>query len=243
MIVVSIALAGCASPSSEVAVAVDAVYAQAEGVSPERADAGMRRDVAVLEWAIELGLEQPLTRGDIEEAYETGGAQSNPYGARGLTLWQYYQERVEEAAQLIRSELIAELSEDEVRAHYEQNQAAFARQDIIVIEVTEWEENRALSPYQVTIDADTVRTLQERDDEIIGAALELASGEQATVQRRDGRYAQVLCLSRDDGGVEPFDDVVQAAAARLADERFEAEVQRRAAALGDDLTAQMEEAP
>ncbi|WP_156786342.1 peptidylprolyl isomerase [Microterricola viridarii] len=189
----------------------------------------------MIEWAIELGIEEPVARGDIERLYEAelsrapsgGAASSRSFGVRGMTLWHFYLERVELNAQAISFGIRDELTVDEVRAFYEQNQAEFERQDLIAIEVTEWADGRALSSSEVTIDEDTVRTMQERDDAVISAALELAPGGRATVDRGDGRFAQLECLSREDGGVEPFDDVVQAASRQLATARFRTQLEAR----------------
>ncbi len=50
---------------------------------------------------------------------------------------------------------------------------------------------------------------------------------EVTVELPDGQHAELRCLARDDGGMVPYDDVVQAAASQLATERYTEELQRR----------------
>ena len=145
-----------------------------------------------------------------------------------MTLWDFYGAQVERRAKLIKSELREELTREEAHKYYLQEQDNLSRQDLITVKVTERETGRALSSSEVTIDESNVRMLQEGDDAVVLAALHLAEGEQQMVERRDGSFAQLECLTRTVGGFEPFDSVVQAVASQLANQRLETELQLRA---------------
>lgn len=239
-------LAGCSlapgkSAARGVAGAVQTLYTQAEGVREDHLAQRQARDVAVFEWSAGLGLSEPFSLGALESGYSAsrtpaepiaaGGvaaaASSADYGARMNSLWDFYLEEVEQREQQLRNHLLQGLSLDEVRAFYDSHTDAFSRQDEIALKVTEWENGRALSTSELRIDAGNVRMLQEGDDPVISAALALTVGQQTNVQRLDGRFVHLECLSRKDGGVEDFDAVVQAAASQLATERFEAELRQR----------------
>lgn len=244
-LVLAALLAGCSAapgnaPESGVARSVQSIYAHAEGVRNNDLLKRQARDVAVFEWSAELGLGEPFMTRALEDDYAKSVTSAAPnstpvvpsaaasvgtdtaYGARVMSLWDFYLEEVERREQHLRNHLLEGLSLNEVRAFYDSHADDFSRQDEITVKVTEWEDGRALSSSEVTIDAGNVRMLQEGDDAVISAALGLTAGQQATVQRPDGRFAQLECLSRKDGGVEDFDAVVQAAASQLATERFEA---------------------
>lgn len=169
--------------------------------------------------------------------HERGTAVPGAYGARTMSLWDFYLEELELREQKLRTHVLAGLSLEEVRAYFDSHLDAFSRQDETTVKVTEWEDGRALASSELTIDAGNVRMLQEGDDALISAALDLTPGQQSTVQRRDGRFAQIECLSRTDGGVEEFDAVAQAAASQLATERFEAELLRRLGGAGQSETS------
>lgn len=252
-LVLAALLAGCSSapgsaPAHGVAGAVQSIYAHAEGIRGDDLAKRQARDVAVFEWSAELGLGELFSVRDLEAGYANSIKPTAPnvtaeapsaaagvgdagadaaYCARIMSLWDFYLEEVEGREQQLRSHLLEGLSMDEVRTYYDSQSDTFSRQDEITVKVTEWEDGRALASSEVRIDAGNVRMLQEGNDTVISAALGLTAGQQATVQRPDGRFAQLECLSRKDGGVEDFDAVVQAAASQLATERFEAELLRR----------------
>lgn len=252
-LVLTALLAGCSSapgssPEPGAAGAVESIYAHAEGVRDDDLLKRQARDVTVFEWSAQLGLGEPFSARVLESDYANSMTPTGPtktpegpsaaagvgdagsdgaYGARITSLWDFYLEEVERREQQLRSHLLKGLSVDEVRAFYDSHSDDFSRQDEITAKVTEWEDGRALASSEVAIDAGNVRMLQEGDDAVIAAALDLAVGQQATVQRPDGRFVQLECLSRKDGGVEEFDAVVQAAASQLATQRFEAELLRR----------------
>ncbi|WP_162182071.1 hypothetical protein [Arthrobacter sp. PAMC 25486] len=252
-LVLAALLAGCSSapgsaPAPGVAGAVQWIYAHAEGVRDDDLVKRQARDVTVFNWSAELGLGEPFSARALEAGYANSMTPAGPtmtpqgpsaaagvvdagsdgaYGARIMSLWDFYLEEVERREQQLRDHLLEGLSLDEVRTFYDSHADAFSRQDEIALKITEWENGRALASSEVTIDAGNVRMLQEGDDTVISAALGLTAGQQATAQRPDGRFAQLECLSRKDGGVEDFDAVVQAAASQLATERFEAELLRR----------------
>lgn len=228
-------LAGCSSPPQGVAAAVDSVYAHAEGLQPDAVEARQARDIAVIEWADELDPGEPFSYSDIERAHaqqmaapeSVDAAGTVSYGARGTTLWDSYSEELEHREQLVKSSIRDTLTKDEVRGYYEQHLDQFSRQDPITVRVTEWQDGRAVSADEVEIDETNVRMLQEGDDAVISAALALAEGARTTIERRNGTFAQLECLSRADGGFKSFDAVVQAAASQLANQHFQVELQRR----------------
>lgn len=241
-------LGGCSSAGSttEPGASLASIYAQAEGVAGQDLAQRQARDATVFEWSAGLGLGEPFSAAAFTAAYVNSTAAAAPatsaepgvsaapasaapgaYGARTMSLWDFYLDEVELREQRIRSHLAEALTPAEVRVYYDSHQDAFSRQDEITVKVTGWEDGRALAPSELNIDASNVRMLQEADDALISAALNLTPGQQSTVQRPDGRFAHIECLSRTDGGVEEFDAVAQAAASQLAAERFEAELVRR----------------
>ncbi|MGN5734919.1 hypothetical protein [Arthrobacter psychrochitiniphilus] len=231
-------LTGCTAPPPGGGAVIDAVYVHAEGIHDGELAQRKAYDLAVFEWAAESGLAGVPSYSELEQDYtdavssQVAGKATGTgvYGARTMTLWDFYLEQVERRVQLLKPEIREALSMDEVREYYEQHPEAFKRQELITLKVTDWQGGRALSTREVVIDETNVRMLQERDDALISAALDLGQGELATVQRPDGSFAQLECLSRKDNGVQPLDAVVQAAASQLADQRFGSEVQRRISA-------------
>lgn len=209
---------GCA-PTDAVAPEVRSAYAHAAGLSPQQAEHGERRDTEILRWAEELEIGDDTTLGETGE-----------YGARDADAWSRYRDHIERRSQAIRDAIRDRLSLDDVRAYYRQHSDRFEKQDDLTLEVTEWQDDRAVSTATVEVDAASVRAQQEYDDQVISVALTLEEGEERIVDRGDGRYAQVRCLRRADAGTIPFEDVVQAAAGQLAAEAFEEELEKRIAA-------------
>ncbi|MGF3056547.1 hypothetical protein [Microbacterium sp. YY-01] len=228
VLTVSIVTTAAACTPATVQHEVAAVYEQAEGVVLDAKESAMERDIAIIDWAIEAGI---IERFETAEFADDSAVPTNDtqFGAQTMTTWQRYRDYVEQLAQGLRDKLRDELTIDDVREFYQQHPEAFTRVDDVVIEVTEWHDGRAVETFSVEIDETTVRELQERDDAVIAAALDLAEGATVTVDRGDGRYALVRCVSRHDGGVMPFDDVVQAAAMQRADELFRQALEARLA--------------
>lgn len=222
---VSAMFLGCASvassPSSEAS--APAAYESADQTGHGTAEK-RHRDAVLFDWAAELGLRQPLASRDLPQS--PGGVGANT-GPRTGTPVHAYEREVDRTADLVVSSIRSALTLDEVREYYEQNPGAFARQDVLVILVTDWENGRALPPTELRIDETTVRTVHEADDAVVSAALLLEPGEQVMLPRDDGDFTEIRCVSRVDGGVEPFEDVTQAAAAQLADQLFASELDKR----------------
>ena len=221
-------LMACTAPDAQSADEITAVHEQARGLSSQQQRDHRRSDRALLDWAVELGLADPFSRSQLSLPDEY-----DAYGSRDQRLWDKYRDHIEQVSQSIRDHIRDNLHVDDVRKYYRQHPDEFSRQDAITVEVTEWEGTRAVATYRVDIDELSVRGLQERDDDVISAALQLQQDEQVNVDRADGRTAQVRCIRRTDAGVEPFDDVVQAAAARLADEMFTNRLAQRADTVRD----------
>lgn len=217
--------AACSSPNA-VSPEVAAVYAHAPGLSPERAEIGQRRDMAILEWAAELD----LTGIEDRSAAAPSASARATYGSRDRDEWTRHQDRLEGLAQGIRNRIRDGLTIDEVREYYRSNPENFAQQDALRIEVIEWEGGRAVDTSTLEIDASNVRTLQEYDDQLVAVALALNEGDEQTVDRGHGRYARLRCLTRIDDGLIPFDEVAQAAAAQLAAATFDTELAERVSA-------------
>lgn len=229
----SVALTGCAAGKGAVAGAVETLYAL-ESLSGVEAQERQARDTAILQWAERDGVRGAFSVADLREKYNedraTRGEDADPaarYGAQTLSFWNFYTEHVERVAQSLRASILKEITEAQARTYYEAHPAQFARQDTLTVRITDWEGARAFGVHELTIDAGNVRMLQEADDLAISAALDLDPGEQTSVDRGDGRQALIECLTRVDAGAEPFDEVMQAAAMRLASDVFESELQRR----------------
>ncbi|MDO5737601.1 MAG: hypothetical protein Q4P15_14125, partial [Propionibacteriaceae bacterium] len=145
----------------------------------------------------------------------------------GMTFWDFYTEYILHAENLLKKNVRDSLSIDEVRAYYGEHLDQFEKQDVVTVQVLPWQDGRAGESYVLTIDEDSVRVLQEQDDELIAAALGLEVGQEALVELTDGSYLQVTCTDRVDSGHDSFDDVTQAALSQLTTERFDAEVRKR----------------
>ncbi|GAB3815546.1 hypothetical protein GCM10028820_13220 [Tessaracoccus terricola] len=219
-------LVGCGAPSDAEVIrqTVHAVHDEAEGVPGDARAAREAHDVAVLEWASEAGHQEPVTVDELRALQAEG---SDPYGPTSLSFWNFYQEWLAAIEEDLRSDVRDSLGPDEVRAFYDENPEQFERQDRIVVTVVPWRDGRAGDSYSLTIDEDSVRRLQEANDLLVAAALELEEGEQVVVDLPDGTQLQVTCESRTDGDLVPFDEVVQAAASQLATQRYAAELERR----------------
>ncbi len=228
-------LAGCTTDDHDViSGAVDSIYEQSEGVTPERRETREAHDVAVLEWAAELDLMEPRSAKQLKREYDAGeeGQQASQsgekgFGVTGMTFWDFYTERILQAEELLKKGIRDSLSRADVRAYYDQHLDQFEKQDVLTLKVQPWQDGRAREPYALTIDEDSVRVLQEQDDELVAAALELKIGEEALVELDDGSYLQVTCENRVDAGHASFDDVTQAALSQLTTERFDTEIQER----------------
>ena len=223
-------LAACTTAPSTVATTVEAAHEHAEGIEPDLLGESIARDIAIVQWAVEWDLEEPFSFAELEQSYARDADERGDgaaFGAQTFTVWDHYAERVEEDAQQIQDRIKNELDISEVRAFYDENPDAFARQDEIVVDVVEWQNGRAYSEYEVRLDEANVRTWQEEDDVLVGAALNLDEGEEITVNRGDGRQVQLFSRTRSPAGSYAFDEVVQAAASMLAAERFEHELQLR----------------
>lgn len=234
-LVVAVALvasvSACAAPARTVATEVETI-SEDSPQGPEGAAAVLRRerDVAILEWAVERGILEPSfsVQAAIRAERDSLGTR---HGARDTALWAQYQDFIEQQSQALKNEIRDRQTVDDVRAYYAQHPEQFDEQDHLTVDVTEWEDGRAISTHSLEITAERVRELQEDDDQLISAALDLAQGQRTTVDRGGGRFAQVSCVTRTDAGTAPFDEVVQAAAAQLASDLFESELDDRIAAL------------
>lgn len=225
--VLSVLLAGCATTGGGTSTAVvETIYAEAQGVSPEQMESRKAHDVAVLEWAVDLDLAEPWTESELRRNYDAGTGQT-AFGATDMSFWDFYTERIGQTEDLLKTHIRDSISLDEVRTYYESHIEEFARQDILDVTVMPWQGGRAGDAYTLTIDEESVRLLQEQDDELIAAALELQQGEETLVDLDDDTYFQVTCTSRVDAGYEPFDDVTQAALSQLTTERFNIQIQQR----------------
>lgn len=229
-LVLATGITGCTMSAAGATADVSAIYEHAEGLSPDRAMEQQRRDAALFAWASERGLAEEFTRAELESAYAdaTDSSVVASSGARNQSLWEFYRDYVEQQSQLIRDDIGRDLTIDEVRRFYDQHPEAFDRQDVLTIEVTEWEGPQAVHTRMIEINETTVRSLQEADDDVIAAALVLNEGEQVVVERGDGRSAQVRCVRRADAGIVPFVEVVQAAASQLTAQMFDAALTQRA---------------
>ena len=236
-IVLSVLLAGCAATPPGTLDSIQQMYTHAEGVSVTQLQERVARGAAMLDWAAELKLTGPFSYEETQKAYQDAVAArvagtttgTDVYGARMNSVWDFYVDEIQGVEQEIQHTLQNELALDQVQEYYTGHPELFRQQDPMTVQVTEWANGRAGLTREVSLDATNVRLVQEADDALISAALALKVGERVTVERGDGNFAQVLCLSRGDGGLEPFDDVVQAAASALARELFDSELRRRSA--------------
>lgn len=235
VVVLSVVLTGCTPDNHDViASAVSAVYDHSAGVTPQQRSAREASDVATLQWAAELDLARARTEKQLRAEYEAarGGAASGEkdFGVDDLDFWEFYTEEVLRVKGLLTSDMADSLSLADVEGYYNENLEQFEQQDVIVVDVVRWQDGRAGESSTLTIDAESVRLLQEQDDELIAAALELEAGQDALVELDGDVFYQLSCTSRTDGGHLPFDDVTQAALSQLATERVSAEIQRRMSA-------------
>lgn len=233
-VAIAVALAttttACTAAADTVATEVEKIYEHSRGLDADAAELRRVRDTAILEWSEESGI--------LEDAFSLESAmraqrvsQTSGYGARDTALWARYQDFIEQQSQALKDQIRDRQTIDDVHAYYAQHPEQFEEQDHLVVEVVEWEGGRATATRSIEITAANVRQLQEEDDRLISVALGLAQDERATIDRGDGRFAQILCATRTDAGSTPFDEVVQAAAAQLASDIFESELDSRIAAL------------
>lgn len=220
-------LAGCA-PAAGVEAELAAVYDRADGsTDANRADL-RERDAALWHWAIDEGRAKTPAVGWTAAQWERASTRS--YGAQELSLWDFHRDHMDDIEEALRSDIRSALDPDEVRSFYDAHPEAFTRHDTIMITVAEWADQRAAEPVDIVIDAASVRTQSEADEALVRAAQSLAVGETVTVDRGEGRFAVVVCTGRERGGVEPFEDVAQAAASALATSLLEQQLTERAGA-------------
>lgn len=219
-------LVGCAAPSDSEVIreTVHAVYDEAGSMGDDERAQREKRDVAVLEWAAEAGHQEPVTEQELRELEQE---RSSAYGPTNLSFWNFYQEWLAGTEEALRSDIRDGLTEEQVRTFYDDNLALFERQDPMEITVVPWRDGRAGEAYSLTIEEHTVRRLQEAHDLVVAQALELQEGEQVVVEDYDGTQLQIMVDSRTDGGVIPFDEVVQAASSQLATQLYTAELEQR----------------
>lgn len=227
---VLLALTGCASSTHDIRMEVAETYRAAHRGSAEDLKR-QQRDIAILEWAAELGID---TDPEVATARGPGQREAEPPELSemgGSQTWTSHIRRVELAEQSIVALILAELTEAEVREYYDRHLTMFSRHDILTLEVTEWENSRAVGTVDLQIDESNIRALSESDELLVSAAVNLHQGDNVTIHRGTGRFAQVQCVSREPGGSYAFDEVVQAASFQLAAERFEAHLKRRVSEL------------
>ena len=204
LVVLSLILAGCWVVFSPLASQKNASSTSQESVKRER---------ALSQWAAELGI-------DVSSDTQQSRPHNSQIGAPLPTASELKEDAITDAIR-------QKLSQEEVRSYYDAHLDQFARQDTLELTVTRWEKGRMVASSEVSLDDSNVRVLQEENDAVISAALDLHSGESATIPLADDVYMQVECRRRESGGVYPFEDVAGAASQQLAREHFATELASR----------------
>lgn len=204
LVVLSLILAGSWVVFSPLASQKNAFSTSQESVKRER---------ALSQWAAELGI-------DVSSDTQQSRPHNSQIGAPLPTASELKEDAITDAIR-------QKLSQEEVRSYYDAHLDQFARQDTLELTVTRWEKGRMVASSEVSLDDSNVRVLQEENDAVISAALDLHSGESATVPLTDDVYMQVECRRRESGGVYPFEDVAGAASQQLAREHFATELASR----------------
>ena len=141
-----------------------------------------------------------------------------------MAIWNAYNEHLKQLETQLREKFRNDVTLDEVRDYYEQNRNQFQRQDQIKAQVIPWEKGRARAAFELDVNAENVKAVEEHFGELIATMNQMVLGERQVVELPDGRTFEVEILSRIDGGIYEFEDVVQAATFQLVDKRIEQEL-------------------
>lgn len=220
-------VSACApTAGSENANFVDQVYAVTHQEKQEFAAEAKSRDLAVMEWANEEGISTVSSLDELlqmyPEAESPGSGQSD-----GIRTWNAYSRYVDDLESQLKENIRQHVSLDDARGYYNQNRAQFERQDQVKALVIPWEKGRATDPFELEIDGSNVKALEEHYGELIAMVNQMGEGERQVFNLPDGQTYEVEVLSKTDGGLYPFEDVVQAATFQLVDQRFEEELAKR----------------
>lgn len=167
-------------------------------------------------WAWEEGL---LSKPTVEQLIEQNPPSSS-YGPSKISRAEQYRYGLMEA----RTQLIASLSRDaneqQLEAYYNDNIDQYRQANKITALCVTWEDGRAISTTEISVDAQSVRVSMEANELLTEALLSLSYGESVLVHEGANRYYQLTCIGFEEGGYEPFEDVQQAVAVQYAENNF-----------------------
>ncbi|MBF0778774.1 YczE/YyaS/YitT family protein [Streptococcus cuniculi] len=133
--------------------------------------------------------------------------------------WQEVSEVMASNRQLIKDNWATTLSEAELRAYYQRNLHHFSEQAPIRGRLSFWQNGMESWSREVDISAETVRMVTEQYPELDTLLPTIGVGTSESWQKDGGIY-QFLCIERQEGLPLPFQEVVEAVASQLVEEKL-----------------------
>lgn len=134
--------------------------------------------------------------------------------------WNEIKQRMEKWSQLVESNLVNSMTEMEIREYYDSNPNRFRKHDIIEGNLSFWQNGVEFWSENLLISEENIKIVTEEYDELTEILPSIQAGTGASWETSDGSY-YFICQNRSSGGIEPFDDVIDAAAAQYAQEKLE----------------------
>lgn len=152
-----------------------------------------------------------------KETKQLGGATEN------LRLdgagWQEISETMASNRQFIKDSWINQLEDADILAYYQKHIDRFSEQAPIKGKLSFWQNGVEIWNKEVDISAETVRMVTEQYPELDLILPQIVAGERESWQRDGGVY-QFVCTDRQDGMPLPFEEVIEAVASQLVEEKL-----------------------
>ena len=234
-------IAGC-TPEEPTDEREPLLYVNGEAVSEEEmavldGDTGRAVRMKVLQqWAEELGyidgfswdsMLEALAR-ENESRAETAASGGVVYGPVEYTSLQYYYILMGDLERLIRDELSAAATQEDLRTFYEEHLEDYREiGEITAVVTVSTEKGEVIREETVTLSPANYRVMSERDERLTYELSMLWEGQEANWTDEYGQVWELRCTGRTPDTYEPFEDISGAVGEQYAGEQLELELERR----------------
>lgn len=191
----------------------------------------------IQKWAEEEGLAEPFSYGKMmkqleEENRQRAAAKTSGgtvYGMSEYTPLQYYHQTMGDYERLLKDDLMKQTDEKTLRAYYEGNREAYRQIGRTKAALTIREEGEAAEVTEIVVDRYNIRSISERDEELVSHLLSLNAGDTVVWTDGYGRACTLVCTNKDEDTYAAYEEVSGAVLEQYAAWQFEEELNRRAA--------------
>ncbi|MCO7183545.1 MULTISPECIES: hypothetical protein [Streptococcus] len=134
--------------------------------------------------------------------------------------WQKVEETMSVNRQIIKDAWVTTLNQSDVKEYYQHHLENFTEQAMIKGKISFWKNGTEIWSEELEISSQNIRNTTELYPELEEKLEAIQKNEQYNWQKDNGYY-NFLCLERTEGKVLEFDDVVEAVASQLIDERID----------------------